>query len=517
MEQTRAAEFVEENLKTIFAYALSRVSDRSDAEDLTSDIVLAILQSSDKIKNNDAFYGYVWSVAANTYRKYMRRKSRHIFDEIDENTPDTYDFTEELLAACEVGRLRREIAMLSKEYRECTVAYYFDGLSCADVSKKTGISPEMVKYYLFKTRKILKEGICMEREFGEKSFKPTPFDFVTIFSGAYNREYTNLFARKLPGQILMSAYYTPMTSRELALELGVASVYLEDELDMLEKHSLISKSPKGRYQTNLIIFTDDFRREFNAEASGIVGNALTGIIAGAQEKLGEVRALNRFCAPLSDERLLWNLLWPIMLQGYSSFEQKYPELAKRDTLYDGASGTNYGISHDMTDNVLECFGCAGFAGYAGIDDEYFACAADFNILPEKNRFFTLDRSEFAAKLHHIAAGEAQSEFMILTEAEEARLFVILSPEISQMSALYDRMFECACRLMHSHAPKSVGTQIDRIMYQTLFFETVGLIGACALRSGALSIPDFDGPAAMYVRENTKQAAQSVSQNVILKP
>lgn len=48
-----------------------------------------------------------------------------------------------------------------------------------------------------------------------------------------------------------------MTARELAVELGVASVCLEDELDMLEKHSLISKFPKGRYPTNLIIFTDD--------------------------------------------------------------------------------------------------------------------------------------------------------------------------------------------------------------------------------------------------------------------
>ena len=76
----------------------------------------------------------------------------------------------------------------------------------------------MVKYYLFKTRKILKEGISMEREFGEKSFRPSPFEFRTIFTGVFNQEYHNLFARKLPGQILLAAYYTPMTIRELAIE-----------------------------------------------------------------------------------------------------------------------------------------------------------------------------------------------------------------------------------------------------------------------------------------------------------
>jgi hypothetical protein len=33
----------------------------------------------------------------------------------------------------------------------------------------------MVKYYLFKTRKILKEGIGMTREYGEKSYNPGTF------------------------------------------------------------------------------------------------------------------------------------------------------------------------------------------------------------------------------------------------------------------------------------------------------------------------------------------------------
>lgn len=77
MNQTKAMEFVEENLKTIFAYALSRVSNKEDAEDLTNDIVLAVLQSTDKIRNPDTFYGYIWGIAANTYRSFLRKKVVH--------------------------------------------------------------------------------------------------------------------------------------------------------------------------------------------------------------------------------------------------------------------------------------------------------------------------------------------------------------------------------------------------------------------------------------------------------
>ena len=60
LQQPDVIQFIEENLKTIFAYALSRVSNKEDAEDLTNDIVVAMLQSADRLQNQEAFYGYVW-------------------------------------------------------------------------------------------------------------------------------------------------------------------------------------------------------------------------------------------------------------------------------------------------------------------------------------------------------------------------------------------------------------------------------------------------------------------------
>lgn len=64
MSKLRMTEFVEENLKTIFAYALSRVSNKEDAEELVNDIVLSILENADNIKNPDAFYGYISGMCA---------------------------------------------------------------------------------------------------------------------------------------------------------------------------------------------------------------------------------------------------------------------------------------------------------------------------------------------------------------------------------------------------------------------------------------------------------------------
>ncbi len=75
-----------------------------------------------------------------------------------------------------------------------------------------------------------------------------------------NSCYWELFKRKLPGNILLSAYYTPVTIQQLSIELGVAVVYLEDEIELLMKHDIIRKIG-DKYQTNIIIFTDDYEKE----------------------------------------------------------------------------------------------------------------------------------------------------------------------------------------------------------------------------------------------------------------
>lgn len=507
MEQRRVTEFVEENVKTIFAYALSRVSNVEDAKDLTNDIVVAILQSADKIRNPDAFYGYLWGIATNTYRKFMRKKSHFVLEELEDTALGEYDFISELLLQEDIAKLRLEIALLSKEYRECTVAYYYEELSCIDIAHKLNISLEMVKYYLFKTRKILKEGICMEREFGEKSFKPAPFEFVTIFSGNFNREYQNLFSRKLPGQILMSAYYVPMTVRELAIELGVASVYLEDEIELLEKYGLITKVSNGKYQTNLIIFTDDFTQEFYKKAEKLAVPILKEIMVSVKNKLEQIWNLNKICKSLSEERLLWGLLWPVMRQGYQALEKEYVNLQEKEKLYDNATGTNYGTSSNEYSGE---FGCYAFAGYSGIDENYYASGADFGILPEKNWYFqTVDHAVWKEKIYQMVLGEIKPECMILTKEEEKKLFEILSTELLMMKELYKKLFLCACQLMHIHAPKSVSKKIEHIVFQTLFFRTVGLLGACAVKSGELALPNFDGPVAIYVCENTKNVGDTI--------
>ena len=245
------------------------------------------------------------------------------------------------MRADETHRLRRELALLSREYRLCTVAYYFDGLSCAEIAGKYSISLEMVKYYSYKARKILKEGIIMEREFGEKSFRPAKFHFACTYDGMHNAKYVALFDRKLPGNILLAAYYTPMSVRGLSVELGVASAYLEDEIRVLEEYGMIAHLQSGKYQTKLVIFT----REFFDELMKIVhtrADETKALFDTIREKLPKIRALGFRGCGISDDRLLFAFDWAVIhKKGWEYGNTRYPNY-NDVKLYRDAYGVCYG-------------------------------------------------------------------------------------------------------------------------------------------------------------------------------
>lgn len=346
LEQEKAAQILSDNLKNIFAYSLSRLYDKSEAEDLTNDIVCEVLKCAHQLRNEDAFYSFMWRIAENTFKKHIR-KSNFKTMEFDESFVGTYWVTpeEEYLKSEERNLLHRELSLLAKRYRETTIAYYIYGKSCSQISTDLGISTEMVKYYLFKTRKILKEGIGMSREFGEKSYNPGTFR-VDFWGNGDSSCYWQLFKRKLPGNILLSAYYAPVTIQELSIELGVAVVYLEDEIELLMKHDIIKKIG-DKYQTNIIIFTDDYEKEVAAKIKPVYEKAAEQFNGKLSDLLPTLEALDFRRNGDSRNRLKWtfaNLAMVFALKLSDAIVRKrfgdYPMLSN------GSYGFVFGYDND---------------------------------------------------------------------------------------------------------------------------------------------------------------------------
>lgn len=274
MEQETVNQLVTEQMKTVLGFAMSRLQNRQEAEELASDILYRMLRSAKSFRDDASFYAFLWRVAENTYADFLRRKYRSAFEPVTEDLPDeTTSVEAEVSLRDEMQMLRRELSLLSEQYRCCTVLYYMEHLTCSQIAEQLKISTEMVKYYLFRARKAIREGMNMNRTYGEKSYHPENFqiDFWGTKAGDAD-EYRAFRSRKIRGNILLAAYYAPLTIQELSMELGVAVPYLEDEVRLLEERQyLIGKN--GKYQTNIPIFTQECRDEIQRRTDPLAQEA----------------------------------------------------------------------------------------------------------------------------------------------------------------------------------------------------------------------------------------------------
>ena len=330
MDSVKLEQLITENMKSIFGYALTRLGDVTEAEELTSDILYEIIKSAGNLKDEERFYGFMWRIAGNVYADHLRKKSRNTSRtaELDVNTADESDSAlDEIIKTEEVNLLRRELSLLTKQYRETTVLYYIENLSCSEIAKRLQISTEMVKYYLFRARKIIKEGMNMERIYGEKSYNPNyvKIDFWGSLGGQ-DQEYREFQYRKIKGNILIAAYYTPVTIQEISMELGVSVPYLEDEIKLLcDRQYLVYKN--GKYLTNIPLFTLEGSRiikEKLKKQAEITAEKFIGIADEFENRFG-----NRF----TDENLSrWQkllLCLSFALNVTENYiEEKYGELPK---------------------------------------------------------------------------------------------------------------------------------------------------------------------------------------------
>lgn len=114
---------MEEISKTIFSYCRAKTSSREDAEDLAQDIILELIKSSDSLRSDDAFYGFMWAVAGNVYKQWYRKKLKTVTCELTEDIPED---DSECESTDDIYLLRRELALLSEKYRRATVMLFTD-------------------------------------------------------------------------------------------------------------------------------------------------------------------------------------------------------------------------------------------------------------------------------------------------------------------------------------------------------------------------------------------------------
>ena len=456
-----------ENTKTIFAYFLNKGVDENDASDLTQDTILAILKSSENIKNENAIYGYIYSIANNLYKKYLIKKKQNSYIELDENYRYK-DEAKEMINDEKIELLKRELSLLSNEYRQCVVLYYFKHNSLKEVSEKLNISLEMAKYYLFKTRKKLKEGMDMNREFGRRSYDPDKFYFSNIYYGNYNSDLEHLFNRKIVGNILLACYYTPMTLLELAIELGVANVYLEDEVDILLSYNLLVKNG-NKYQTNWLILTTDFLNDFVKASKKVIENSFKNVF-NHLDKLEVIPGISQNDVNNNDYK--WSLLPLLLSEGFAKFKEEYKGSKEFKRVFKSANTISYGMNIDF-DNIYQC---KMIIGYTPILNNFGASVINPNVF---NKEIVWD--EFENEVNN-----NPNKFVVVIDESLAK--DCLDSVYDEIKILYVKLYDIMKDTLIAYSPKSIHNDLEGAIYNILYMQTIGVICYDLINSNILDNP-----------------------------
>ena len=220
-----------------------------EAEEICSEIILEVYQSllkADEIINTE---GYIWRISEHTYSKYVSSKKKRngiSIDEIDIPYYDEFDFDDE----SEIQSLRKEIAFLSEVRRKIIYLFYYKNSSVTSISTALNIPEGTVKWHLNKARKELKEGFSMERKIGKLGL--SPIEAIGIgHSGTPGKHGGPEFylGDKINLNIVYSVYYSPKTKEEIAEELGLTPVYIEDKINLLEDNGFLIKTKNNKYTT----------------------------------------------------------------------------------------------------------------------------------------------------------------------------------------------------------------------------------------------------------------------------
>ena len=518
MTETRASELILQNLTAIYGYAFSRLYDKNKVEDLASEIICEILSSVKNLKDDTAFWGFAWKIAENTFRKFIRReeltkqyeRSDSVIGIYENSVENEYIEREE--DHRQVYLLRRELSLLSKAHRVVCIAYYIENKSCSQIAKEQNISVEMVKYYLFKSRKILKEGVNMTRKLGEKSYNPGVFRID--FWGDRN-QYGNLFKRKLPGSIILTAYPMPMSAEEISIELGVSMPYLEEEIEILEAAGVLTKVG-NKYQTNLVIITDHYEREVEKATSAIYSESADSVFETAKSLLAQIRELDFHGNDYEDNRLMFALLNIAMVNAYIMARGTSP-LGSPNKLALGGTGWIFGYDNDYAN----CHFCGVTMQTWNQERNAWFSAVNYRVISECQNY---DHFGFAEKVEDMCDAvlgcEANKEneflpglirdrfifcqdniltanFPVFQSDVYARLCEILSPITEMVSACMISVSDQAQRILEEHVPPTVRAQCGDIAKIHHRLDVAAFMMEDLITKGKLVIPTEKTPLCVW--------------------
>ncbi len=260
-------------LEKLFGFCYARTRDSYEAEALCSDITFALVKAANTEGEIRSLYSFIWKVAGNVYADFSNTRRKHADTQYNGDPEEVLplivdeeqqDDSEELLRS-----VHRRIAFLTKAYREAMILYYIDGLSTAQIAKEQGTSETAIRQRLFSARQKIKSEV---KEMTETYNKPVALDninYVIWGSGTPVWDPRTVCKRMFSKHVLWLCRKKPRSASEIAEELNVPTVYVEEELEILRRgengeYGLLRRLDNGKYAINFVLLDRDTMEKANA-------------------------------------------------------------------------------------------------------------------------------------------------------------------------------------------------------------------------------------------------------------
>ncbi len=147
--QEAMAKLYDAFVEKIYTYVYYRVGNPAEAEDLTEEVFLKMVEKMRYFKGKGhAFINWLFTIAKNSVTSYYRSKARRetfALSEIPESSTASESTEERFLREEGSKELYEGISQLTEEQQQVIILRFFSHLSTSDVSKIVGKSEGAVK------------------------------------------------------------------------------------------------------------------------------------------------------------------------------------------------------------------------------------------------------------------------------------------------------------------------------------------------------------------------------------
>ena len=262
MDKQKADQIITEYMQKLYGFAIKKTYSYDEAEELCAEIVKEVYISLLRAREVINVEGYIWRISEHTYAKYVLYQKRQEGISIDGMEIPFYDDYTLADSEEELKRLRREVAFLTEKRRRIVFCFYYEGKSISEIAREMDIPEGTVKWHLNKARNELKEGFSMERKIGKLGLSPiTGLSFGHSGNPGPNGGPELYLGNKLNLNVVYSVYHQPRTAEEIAEELGMTLVFLQDYIDFLEENGFLVRTTGGRYTTYVQFWDGEYSGE----------------------------------------------------------------------------------------------------------------------------------------------------------------------------------------------------------------------------------------------------------------